>query len=225
MTTTQAITNAASDMLSIKLDDGRPCASALELAQKLAEYINEQCGSVDADTAASALVAALRATVLENDEPRPFDLWEEGYHYTTVVATTAEEALELARGNVERANYADAVGTLYVDVRATCKLTDEDASDTVALEPEEPECVEGEEHDWQSPHEILGGCESNPGVSGHGGGVIIREVCMRCGCGRTTDTWAQRRDTGEQGLTEISYEPGRYTDTIPTREERELEEH
>lgn len=76
---------------------------------------------------------------------------------------------------------------------------------TVTLEPEEPECT-GEEHDWQSPVQLVGGCRSNPGVFGRGGGMCIDEVCVVCGCLRTTDTWAQRHDTGEQGLRSVRYD-------------------
>ena len=45
----------------------------------------------------------------------------------------------------------------------------------------------------------------NPGVWGHGGGVIIEEHCTRCDATRTTDTWAQDGSTGQQGLTSVSY--------------------
>ena len=75
---------------------------------------------------------------------------------------------------------------------------------TTTIDPEEPDCT-GEEHDWQSPHEVVGGCEENAGVHGHGGGVIITEVCSHCGKYKSTDTWAQNRSTGEQGLTSIEY--------------------
>ena len=37
------------------------------------------------------------------------------------------------------------------------------------------------------------------------------EVCRHCGCKRTTDTWAQNRETGEQGLREVSYEENAFT--------------
>jgi hypothetical protein len=37
---------------------------------------------------------------------------------------------------------------------------------------------------------------------------------MRCGCERTTDTWAQNPETGEQGLQSVSYEEGKYADEI-----------
>lgn len=151
---------------------------------------------------------------------RTWELREDGNHYTTIEAATAEEALDEARSNVDRSNYHECEGTLYIDVRVDAEDDDTvSASDTVTLEPEEPECSHEDGHDWQSPHEIVGGLRENPGVQGHGGGVIIQEVCMHCGCGRTTDTWAQRPDTGRQGLREVSYEPGQYADEIAELEE------
>jgi len=75
---------------------------------------------------------------------------------------------------------------------------------SVTLEPEEPECS-ADDHDWQSPHSVVGGIEKNPGVWGKGGGVVITEVCRHCGAYRVTDTWAQDMSTGEQGLTSVEY--------------------
>lgn len=83
--------------------------------------------------------------------------------------------------------------------------TDSEAH-TIEVNPTEPECEHEDGHDWQSPHELVGGCESNPGVWGNAGGVVINEVCIHCGCGRTTDTWAQNPVTGEQGLTSVEYQ-------------------
>jgi len=79
-------------------------------------------------------------------------------------------------------------------------------SHTITIEPEEPSCRAGHDHEWCSPYEVLGGLRENPGCWGHGGGVIVREVCRHCGVYRVTDTWAQDPDTGEQGLTGVSYE-------------------
>lgn len=78
---------------------------------------------------------------------------------------------------------------------------------TVTLNPDEPECEEEHEHEheWESPYELLGGIKENPGCWGHGGGVIITEVCRHCGIYRDTDSWAQRPDTGEQGLESVTY--------------------
>jgi hypothetical protein len=86
-------------------------------------------------------------------------------------------------------------------------------SRTFAIEPDAPGCTEGE-HDWQEPYEILGGLKENPGVWGQGAGVIMHSVCMHCGCERVTDTYAQRPDTGEQGLTSVRYEAGKYADEV-----------
>lgn len=88
---------------------------------------------------------------------------------------------------------------------------------TVGVDPDEPDCTDGE-HDWQSPLAIVGGIAENPGVWGHGGGVTISECCMRCGCRRLTDTWAQDPSTGEQGLCSVEYEPGYYDDALSATE-------
>lgn len=83
----------------------------------------------------------------------------------------------------------------------------------IAIEPEEPDCID-DEHIWKSPFSILGGLKENPGVQGHGGGVVISEVCMICGCKKTTDTWAQDMTDGEQGLTSISYSESEYAEEV-----------
>jgi hypothetical protein len=85
------------------------------------------------------------------------------------------------------------------------------------IEPDEPECIDSEGHNWQSPYSLVGGIRENPGVWGHGGGVIIEEVCMRCGCGRTIDTWAQDYVTGGH-MREVLYSPGEYEDDLNTAE-------
>jgi hypothetical protein len=89
---------------------------------------------------------------------------------------------------------------------------------TVTVEPDEPSCSHGG-HDWRAPHEIVGGLEENPGVRGHGAGVIMTRVCMNCGCGRHTDTWAQNREDGTQGHTSVRYEPGEFSAEIEASRE------
>lgn len=79
---------------------------------------------------------------------------------------------------------------------------------TVAIDPPEPRCEDGDSHDWRRPLALVGGIRENPGVQGHGGGVIITDVCMHCGCERRVDTWAQDPETGEQGLESVCYAPG-----------------
>lgn len=139
-----------------------------------------------------------------------WELWEEGYHYDTIAADSAEEALEAAKANVDRANYADTTGTIYISVSVRNPYTGDTDDATVTVEADEPECIGGHDHDWQSPIALVGGIESNPGVWGHGAGLIIHEACLRCGCRKTTDTWAQDPDTGGQGRTSVEYAKGAY---------------
>jgi len=126
---------------------------------------------------------------------------------------TLMEAREAADSWARGGDY-DVESTIWVDVAIVSPTGEIEETVTIAIDPDEPSCAgrreSHREHDWQSPIEIVGGISENPGVWGHGGGVTIREVCMRCGCGRFTDTWAQRPDTGEQGLTSISYTESEY---------------
>ena len=90
-------------------------------------------------------------------------------------------------------------------------LADGSDTHTIAVDPPEPACLRGRDaHDWRRPHRLVGGLAENPGVTGNGGGAYIMEICMCCGAGKTTDTWATDPGTGEQGLESISYEPGAY---------------
>lgn len=103
----------------------------------------------------------------------------------------------------------DASGETTEDIRIEWEdeVEDEDNSQsiTITIDADEPDCEHEDGHDWQSPIEVVGGLRENPGVHGNGGGVIITEVCAHCGAYRITNTWAQRSDTGEQGLRSIEY--------------------
>jgi hypothetical protein len=99
-----------------------------------------------------------------------------------------------ARELVQAGDYGKLESTCWVDARITARGVDYELR-SIAVDPGEPECDSEHEHDW---HET--------GVQGHGGGVMVYETCRHCGVERVTDTWAQRPDTGEQGLLSISYE-------------------
>ena len=66
---------------------------------------------------------------------------------------------------------------------------------TVIIGPDAPdECGD----DWRSPHDLVGGIRSNPGVQAKGGGVVINEICAASGVWRVRDTWDQDfMDTGD----------------------------
>jgi hypothetical protein len=138
----------------------------------------------------------------------------------TIEATDLDAARKAADRWARSCDWDTEGGTVWVDTHIYSVDEDGDADEcldtvTTAIEQPEPKCSAGE-HDWQAPLAIVGGIAENPGVWGHGGGVKITEVCMHCGCGcgKLTDTWAQRMDTGEQGLTEVTYTPGQYADEI-----------
>lgn len=68
-----------------------------------------------------------------------------------------------------------------------------------------PDCDDDQEHDWQSPYEVVGGCKENPGVLGSDHGKVkITEVCANCGLYRTTDYGATNSSNGTC-VTRISY--------------------
>ncbi len=123
----------------------------------------------------------------------------------TITADSAEEALDSFADTYSRDMY-DCSGTVYVDIRVRNQVTHEEEIRTITLAEPEPECVDGQAHDWQSPYSLLGGLKENPGVWGSGGGVRIKKVCAHCGAYRITETCAQRHDTGEYVGAETSYE-------------------
>lgn len=165
--------------------------------------------AIEADTAATLARDAALDGYRDSDEPREWELIEAGQAYDRIIGTR-EDAIELAREAGETGDYGDRTETRWTDITIRCESTGQRETITVTIDPEEPACVEGEEHDWQSPIDLVGGLKENPGVWGSGGGVVINEACVRCGCRRRTDTWAHRSDTGEQGLTSVRYDEGYY---------------
>jgi hypothetical protein len=115
-----------------------------------------------------------------------------------IEAGSLSEARNAARNWVRGGDWNAPTSTIWVDVRIDDE--DGDAVDriTVSVDPAEPKCEDHEDHEWK---EI--------GLQGHGGGVVYRERCAHgCGWERVIDTWAQRPDTGEEGLRSIAYDRG-----------------
>jgi hypothetical protein len=109
---------------------------------------------------------------------------------TDIEANSIADAEEQARAWVADGSWGE--GQCYVRAYITPYTADgEPDSDEwwgveclVGDEPEEPDCIEGEEHDWQSPV-WLGGCRENPGVWGlRGTQIQSRMVCAHCGAYR-----------------------------------------
>jgi len=144
-----------------------------------------------------------------------YRLLEEGCAYDIIEVASADDALDEAESNVDSANYPDRTKTIWVTVYAV-NVADEDdvANGDVRVDPDEPPCERGCEHDWQTPHAIVGGLKENPGVRGHGGGVICTSVCVVCGCALIHDGWAQNPSNGEQGLDSVEYDTDQYVDDV-----------
>lgn len=153
-----------------------------------------------------------------------------------IESTTEDEAIEEAEDRcqawLEDGGWDTSDGTVWAEARWSLWVEGEGGDApimkgfaSVTIHPDAPVCVGDHDHVWASPHDVVGGSKSNPGVHGHGGGVIIKEVCARCGAYVITDTWAQNPDTGEEGLRSVEYrdadeESGSW---IEAREERLLE--
>lgn len=128
------------------------------------------------------------------------------------VAGDIDAAVARAHEWATEGDYGEVTSTVWVDV-AVYEVEDgyEDTcikTVTAEVDPDEPGCEDGLNHDWRAPYALVGGVKENPGVRGHGGGVISTEVCVCCGCERVVDTWAQRPDNGVQGLTSTEYREG-----------------
>ncbi len=129
-------------------------------------------------------------------------------------AATEDAARDHALSVMADAEFDTSEGTVWYRGHLFEIETDDDGDEraeniaylTYTFEPSEPDCERGQEHDWKAPHSVVGGIKDNPGVHGHGGGVIIREVCAHCGAYKVIDTWAQDMSNGQEGLHSVAYE-------------------
>jgi len=108
-------------------------------------------------------------------------VWDQSITKITYDECTAQQA---ADQYVADGDWGEADSTMWLTLYAHTPLLPDRSNETIliALDPSEPKCTENQAHDWQSPIAIVGGIKSNPGVWGHGSGVITKQVCMQCGC-------------------------------------------
>jgi hypothetical protein len=127
-----------------------------------------------------------------------------------IEADTIGQALEQAREWAADGGYESRVmvGVRVIELDADGEQTDNQLSAEVEAgpEPEAPKCADGQEHDWQSPYEVVGGIKENPGVWGSSGTrLTVREVCAHCGYYRVTQHTGSQRNPGELPQT-VTYE-------------------
>ena len=195
-------------------DDDAPNGD--ETAPTRLAYVASTAASNEADRA----VETAKAALLQSDEVQTYTLRDRDGSEEDIEAVDMAAAKVAAREWAEGGDWNEPDGTIWIYVSIVGEAGDE-GSISVAVNPKEPRCDGEHDHDWQSPHAIVGGLEENPGVHGHGGGVIITEVCMHCGCERVTDTWAQDMSTGEQGLESVAYEAGKYEGEVRAMREED----
>lgn len=182
-------------------------------------YTTESAAIAAGDATIQSIAAETGWPIVDDclvPEPGKWRAADESGCDITVEAGSGKEA---AQEYIDGGEWGEITETTWITVRAWRQAIDSDGDvvrieeDThkITIEPTEPECEKDHEHDWRSPLSIVGGIKENPGVWGHGGGVTIQECCVRCGCGKLTDTWAQDPSDGEQGLTSVSYQPGKYS--------------
>jgi hypothetical protein len=77
----------------------------------------------------------------------------------------------------------------FVDVIVTDEESNETSIKCVVEGTHPSACLKCKKHKWESPHEVVGGFEENPGEWSIGGGRFkYVEVCCHCGCYRTKKT-------------------------------------
>jgi hypothetical protein len=125
---------------------------------------------------------------------------------------------EAAQEYVDSGNWGEFNETWWIDIHVydaeACTEEDHVETVTVTVNPETPECDHPGGHVWGTPHAIVGGLKENPGVRGKGGGVEGTNVCALCGLTEHWTNWAQRPDTGEQGLDSVSYDQEPYSTDV-----------
>ena len=117
----------------------------------------------------------------------------------------ADSPSEAAEEYVTGGDWGNHAETIWINVQVREKGTDNETRIKIPVDPDEPDCDDLDGHDWQSPHEVVGGLESNPGVFSSGGGAKKITVCAYCGMYRIWDGWATDPEDGEQGLESVSY--------------------
>jgi len=142
-------------------------------------------------------------------QPRTFLIGDEHVSDTTVQADSLEDALELARDwardgswdhRCEVDVFAVELDPLADDGRDRRGAEVGDRAWTtveVGEDPPEPECSE-DEHDWQAPHDVVGGLRENPGVWSAGGTTMtFHRVCAHCGLHRHETCHGAQRNRGQ----------------------------
>jgi len=193
-------------------------AAAAEVAEAAydAATCSEACAATDGDHlpdcpnglalaalhAAQATHDAAREAWLASDEPRDWEVRDDQARDTLREVAPDDVEAEIEAW-LDGGGWDTSEGPLYLTAYAypIDPTTGEACAEgrvegEVTIEQDEPDCEDGEDHDWQTPHSVLGGLAENPGVWGRGAGIISREVCAHCGAYRVYESARQDPCTG-----------------------------
>jgi hypothetical protein len=162
-----------------------------------------------AQHAAHAAHDAAREAWLASDEPRAWEV-RDGQAQDIlhdVAPADAEAAIEawLTDGDWDTSEGPLHLTAYAYPIDPTTGTADGEgrACGEATIEQDAPDCEGDEEHTWRSPHSVVGGLRENPGVHGHGAGIIAREVCPHCGWYRVYES--ARQDGSGRYHEAISY--------------------
>ncbi len=154
------------------------------------DAIADEC--CDEYEAADASLACAQDAYRSSDEPRTwvFGGEAEGAADQFAHCPDMNEAVDGGEWGVTNDSVA-------VMVSATCSETGEEVSQLVRVDPAEPDCLEGCDHDWVDGQ-----------VYGRAAGITSTDHCALCGLSRTTYTCSQ----GAHAETEHDHDGVRYGD-------------
>jgi hypothetical protein len=151
-----------------------------------------------------------------------FEYREESGWTELLAAATMDAAIEQAEDLARHGDWgqdAEDFTGILVTGEVTLLMNDEVLDSRpieVQILPEEPRCLEDEEHDWRP--DPRHGCDQNPGVWNLGGTTIkTTRFCMHCGLKRDEVRHGPQRNPGQSDSIEYSEIDGDYF-----RELREL---
>jgi hypothetical protein len=178
------------------LKSATPCRDRLRRAERALERaLLAEHHPLLAEVAEVAVRLA-REDYAASSEPRQWYARDEHCDDGPYVGATVEDVRDWIEASWAEA-YAECDASFRLRLHVWSPDTGQVDSIEMDIDPEPPACAYGHSHRWRSPHEIVGGCRSNPGVfAGEGGGVREESVCPHCGVRRTIET---RADDGYGG--------------------------
>lgn len=184
--------------------DEDPCAGQNQVVSEIYKVL----GACNLDKVGSVSHSGGCASVRAKAEPKKYFIAEDDACREEIEAESMEEAIELASEKWQDGSWD---GKCIVNLRVQELNENREIVDVEYVDvecgddPEAPECEDGEEHDWCSPHEVVGGMTENPGVfSKSGTTIVFVTVCSKCGCKKVETNYGSQRNP--QQCDQIEYD-------------------